>query len=93
MGIFTQIAQILMTKGIQSGVANKMISLKYLGTIYALAIGYLIFGESYGIMSLIGITMVIAGVVLNLWKKNLGLINYVFIIIPTTMFNISIRLL
>ena len=69
MGIFTQIAQILMTRGIQSGVANKMISLKYLGTIYALAIGYLIFGESYGIMSLIGITMVIAGVVLNLWKK------------------------
>ena len=71
MGLFTQIAQILMTRGIQSGVANKMISLKYLGTIYALAIGYLIFGESYGIMSLIGITMVIAGVVLNLWKKKL----------------------
>ncbi|MDC3029941.1 DMT family transporter [Flavobacteriales bacterium] len=69
MGVFTQIAQILMTKGIQTSVANKMISLKYLGTIYALAIGYLLFGESYGIMSLLGITMVIAGVVLNLWKK------------------------
>jgi drug/metabolite transporter (DMT)-like permease len=69
MGLFTQIAQILMTKGIQSGVANKMISLKYVGTIYALAIGYLLFGESYGIMSLLGIAMVIAGVVLNLWKK------------------------
>ena len=48
MGLFTQIAQILMTKGIQTGVANKMISLKYLGTIYALSIGYLLFGESYG---------------------------------------------
>ena len=69
MGLFTQIAQILMTKGIQTGVANKMISLKYVGTIYALAIGYLLFGESYGIMSLLGIAMVIAGVVLNLWKK------------------------
>ena len=65
MGLFTQIAQILMTKGIQSSVANKMISLKYVGTIYALAIGYLLFGESYGIMSLLGIAMVIAGVVLN----------------------------
>ena len=65
MGLFTQIAQILMTKGIQSGVANKMISLKYVGTIYALAIGYLLFGESYGIMSLLGIAMVISGVVLN----------------------------
>tara|TARA_A200000159_G_C7041083_1_gene222098 strand:- start:45 stop:545 length:501 start_codon:yes stop_codon:yes gene_type:complete len=69
MGLFTQIAQILMTKGIQSSVANKMISLKYVGTIYALAIGYLLFGESYGIMSLLGIAMVISGVVLNLWKK------------------------
>jgi drug/metabolite transporter (DMT)-like permease len=69
MGLFTQIAQILMTKGIQSGIANKMISLKYVGTIYALAIGYLLFGESYGLLSLLGIVMVIAGVVLNLWKK------------------------
>tara|TARA_B100001939_G_scaffold58340_1_gene47473 strand:- start:255 stop:1091 length:837 start_codon:yes stop_codon:yes gene_type:complete len=65
MGLFTQIAQILMTKGIQSGLANKMISLKYVGTIYALAIGYLLFGESYGIMSLLGIAMVTTGVVLN----------------------------
>ena len=69
MGLFTQIAQILMTKGIQTGVANKMISLKYVGTIYALAIGYLLLSESYGIMSLLGIAMVIAGVVLNLWNK------------------------
>tara|TARA_B100001057_G_scaffold492694_1_gene585580 strand:+ start:2701 stop:3534 length:834 start_codon:yes stop_codon:yes gene_type:complete len=69
MGLFTQIAQIMMTKGIQSGVANKMISIKYVGTIYALAIGYLLFGESYSIMSLLGIGMVIAGVVLNLFKK------------------------
>ena len=67
MGLFTQVAQLLMTKGIQSGIANKMISLKYVGTVYALAIGYLLFGESYGIMSLLGIAMVIAGVVLNLW--------------------------
>lgn len=70
MGIFTQIAQIFMTKGLQSGIVNKMISLKYIGTIYALAIGYIVFGESYGIFSLIGIIMVVIGVVLNLWKKS-----------------------
>ena len=69
MGIFTQIAQVLMTKGIQSGVTNKMISLKYIGSIYALVIGYILFGESYQIMSLLGIVLVITGVVLNLWKK------------------------
>jgi drug/metabolite transporter (DMT)-like permease len=70
MGIFTQIAQIFMTKGLQSGIANKMISLKYIGTIYALAIGYIVFGESYGIFSLIGIIMVVIGVALNLGKKS-----------------------
>ncbi len=69
MGIFTQIAQVLMTKGIQSGIANKIISLKYVGTIYALGIGYILFGESYGIMSLIGILMVLSGVILNIRKK------------------------
>ena len=69
MGIFTQIAQLFMTKGIQSGLANKMISLKYIGTIYALAIGFILFGESYEIISLLGIVLVILGVVLNLRKS------------------------
>ena len=69
MGLFTQIAQILMTKGIQSGVANKMISLKYVGTIYALAIWLPNIWGKLWFMSLLGIAMVIAGVVLNLWKK------------------------
>lgn len=70
MGIFTQIAQILMTKGIQSGVANKVISVKYIGTLYALGFGYLLFGESYGLLSLLGIVMVISGVILNLRSKS-----------------------
>ncbi len=69
MGIFTQIAQILMTKGLQSAVVNKIISMKYIGTLYALGFGYLLFGESYTLFSLTGIVMVIAGVVLNLRQK------------------------
>jgi drug/metabolite transporter (DMT)-like permease len=69
MGIFTQIAQILMTKGLQSAVVNKIISVKYIGTLYALGFGYLLFGESYTLFSLAGIVMVIAGVVLNLRQK------------------------
>ena len=34
MGVFTQIAQILMTKGLQSAVINKIISVKYLSLIH-----------------------------------------------------------
>ena len=69
MGIFTQIAQIMMTKGLQSAVINKIISMKYIGCFWALGFGYILFGESYPFMSLIGITMVIIGVVLNLRVK------------------------
>ena len=73
MGVFTQIAQILMTKGLQSAVINKIISVKYVGTFWALGFGYILFGESYNIFSLIGIIMVLIGVILNLKKKS---INY-----------------
>lgn len=69
MGVFTQVAQILMTKGLQSAAVNKIISVKYIGTVYALAFGYLIFGESYTVFSLLGIGMVVAGVILNLRTK------------------------
>lgn len=69
MGIFTQIAQVLMTKGLQSAVINKIISVKYIGTFWALGFGYILFGESYTFMSLIGIAMVVVGVVCNLRIK------------------------
>lgn len=69
MGIFTQIAQILMTKGLQSAMINKIISVKYIGTFWALGFGYILFGESYTFMSIIGIALVIVGVVLNLRTK------------------------
>lgn len=72
MGIFTQIAQILMTKGLQSAAVNKIISVKYIGTLYALGFGYLLFGESYTLFSLMGIVMVVAGVVLNLRQKQVN---------------------
>ena len=69
MGIFTQIAQILMTKGLQSAVINKIISVKYIGTFWALGFGFILFGETYSLMSLAGIALVILGVILNLKVK------------------------
>ena len=69
MGIFTQIAQILMTKGLQSAVINKIISVKYIGTFWALGFGFILFGEIYTLMSLAGIALVILGVILNIKVK------------------------
>ena len=69
-GNFTQIAQVLMTKGLQSAAVNKIISVKYIGTFWALAFGYILFGESYSWLSIVGILLVMFGVVLNLKTKS-----------------------
>lgn len=69
LGVFTQIAQLYMTKGIQSDKAGNIMSVKYIGTIFAFSFGYFIFGETYSAMSLIGILLVLAGIILNIIFK------------------------
>ena len=70
LGSFTQIGQVYMTKALQAEKANIVSSLKYLGSVYALAYSYFIFDESYGVMSLIGIFLVLIGVIANVsWNK------------------------
>ncbi len=69
VGIFTQIAQVNMTKALQSEQLNLVSSLKYLGTIYALSFGYFLFGETYDIATFLGIMLVLLGVVLNVLYK------------------------
>ncbi len=69
LGIFTQVGQVYMTKALQAENANIVTSMKYLGAVYALLYGYFLFDETYGLMSLIGIGMVLLGVVLNVLLK------------------------
>ncbi|MBI1288023.1 MAG: EamA family transporter [Flavobacteriales bacterium] len=69
LGIFTQIGQVFMTKALQLEKANLVTSMKYLGSIYALAYGYFLFGESYDLFGLLGILLVLAGVILNVTLK------------------------
>lgn len=70
LGIFTQIGQVNMTKALQAETANKVTSLKYLGTLYALIYGVFIFDESYSLWSILGISLVLLGVVLNIRTKS-----------------------
>jgi drug/metabolite transporter (DMT)-like permease len=69
LGIFTQVGQVYMTKALQAENANIVTSMKYLGAVYALLYGYFLFDETYGLLSLIGIGMVLLGVVLNVLLK------------------------
>ncbi|WP_420575532.1 DMT family transporter [Ekhidna sp.] len=70
VGITTQIAQFLMTKAYQKEELNKVSILTYIGIIYSLAFGFIIFDETYNLVTYGGMALVLTGVILNVvWKK------------------------
>jgi drug/metabolite transporter (DMT)-like permease len=69
-GVSTQLGQINMTKALQKEPMAKVTILNYLGVIYAIAIGYFIFNESYTLMTIGGIALVISGVILSVMARN-----------------------
>ena len=69
VGVLTQIAQVLMTKSIQAEELSKVASLRYISIIYALSYGYIVFGETFNILTYLGMLLTISGVVLNIWYK------------------------
>lgn len=70
MGIFTQIAQIYMTKALHADHSSRIMPFKYFGVIYALLIGIIWFGEFVPFASLMGIALVIIAVIANTLLKN-----------------------
>lgn len=69
MGIFTQIAQLNMTKALQTAEVNEVASLKYLGILFALGFDFFLFQVAYAPLALLGIALVVGGVVLNVLLK------------------------
>ena len=70
MGVFTQIAQIYMTKALHADHSSRIMPFKYIGVIYALLVGIFFFGEYVPALSLVGIAIVIVAVILNTIVKN-----------------------
>ncbi len=69
IGICTQSAQYFMTIAYQNANVSKVSSLSYLGILYALFFGFLLFGETFGLMSYVGMGLVLLGILLNLREK------------------------
>lgn len=67
IGIATQIAQVNMTKALQLEEVGKVSIVRYLTIVYAIIIGYVFFKDDYGWITLLGISLVVFGVILNLW--------------------------
>ena len=69
MGVFTQIAQVFMTKAWQAESANKVASLKYVGIVFALFFDLALFNIVPPLATISGILLVLLGVVLNVKFK------------------------
>ncbi|ELR69307.1 Putative permease [Fulvivirga imtechensis AK7] len=70
IGVLTQVAQYFMTKAYQAEELSKVASLKYISIIYALGFGWIIFDETFNLMTYVGMLVVLAGVSLNIWYKH-----------------------
>ncbi|GAB4244242.1 MAG: DMT family transporter [Ekhidna sp.] len=69
VGVFTQIAQFLMTKAYQQEELNKVSILTYIGIVYSLVFGYFLFDETYNWITYSGMALVLMGVILNVVLK------------------------
>lgn len=65
IGVCTQSGQVYLTKALQLEKIADITILNYLGIIYALFFGWSLFGEHYDWLSLSGIILVLAGILLN----------------------------
>ncbi len=65
IGIFTQFAQILMTKALHEGTAATITPFQYISVIYAFLVGYFFFGEQLSWLVDAGIAIVLIGVLSN----------------------------
>ncbi len=69
IGVFTQFAQVLMTKAFHHESAAKVTPIKYIGAIYAIGIGFFVFDETLSLMVFLGISLILLGVLLNSFLK------------------------
>jgi drug/metabolite transporter (DMT)-like permease len=70
LGVFTQIAQVSMTKGFMYGDISVISPFQYLGSIYAIIIGTFLFDENLEFITYVGILLILISVILNIVVKN-----------------------
>lgn len=66
MGISTQAGQFFMTRAYQEDLASRVSAVSYVGILWGAGAGLMIFDERYTALQYLGMSMVIAGVILNI---------------------------
>ena len=67
IGVFSQTGQMFLTNALQRERIAGVAIINYTGLIYAITVGWFVFGEQQGIMALAGMTLVVAGVALSVF--------------------------
>jgi drug/metabolite transporter (DMT)-like permease len=71
VGITSQVAQYFMTRAYQLATISTVSIVNYTGIIYAIFLGYVLFGEGFNLMTYAGMGFVLVGVILNVvWKSS-----------------------
>ena len=70
VGILTQLGQYYMTMSYQAEEISKVANLNYIGIIYALLLGFVLFDEHFQLATYIGMALVLVGVIFNVRYKN-----------------------
>lgn len=68
-GVLGYFGQVLLTKGFQLELASRVAPIRYLEVINSLLVGLVWFGESYSLISLIGIILIVGSMLLNVLYK------------------------
>lgn len=69
LGVFGYYGQVYMTKAFQSAPTNQVAPLKYIEVVFTVVIGLFWVNEIYTFWSLLGITLIIGGLILNVLYK------------------------
>lgn len=66
IGVCSQLGQIFLTNALQREPVAGVAIINYTGLIYALSVGWIVFGETQGLMSLAGMVLVVLGVLMSI---------------------------
>lgn len=71
IGLFTHIGQVYLTKAYAQEEVSGVTNIYYIGIVLSLGYGYFFFHETYTALSFAGIGLIVTGILLNIYYKNI----------------------
>jgi len=72
IGLLGLIGQVFFTLAFKLAETNTVAPIKYMELVYALIFGYFFLNETYGLLPIVGMSLVVFGLLLNVWIKRKG---------------------